>query len=203
MILYLEVSQYVLAVALIAHAIRSRSGEFALLFWFGGFLLGFFREMSVLRLLHLYTFGDYYLTLFGVPLVSGLLWSNFIYLAIWLVRSFTMIDVTQGRVSSRGFLTAGAIVVLLGCLYDYLAVGYGLIKWAPGWSPLPGGIPPERVLEYGMTSILYMMAFRGVRAGPWNTTRRMVGLILLNPLLIVLGLGFMLLFRFIFSLLFG
>ncbi len=152
---------------LMYHAQRREHTEFVKLFWISGLSMGFLREASLVGISDLYSYGDFHLTLFGVPLIYGVIWTNFSYVSWQWSENYL----------GRKYLGASAwdhhlplmfiTMVFIAFFFEVLLSQAQLIHWNLDASKtLWGGVPILTPFAYGFTAVLFMITLRWIVAKP-------------------------------------
>lgn len=190
MFLITEITIVIMSALLIWHASEAESPGFAVFFWLGGAWFGLLREWLIANYTHLYTYGDFTLWLFKVPVVYLLFWTNFTYVALrW----------SENALGEKFFATKSVhnfyplmflILVVLGMMVEAYGAQFRMIHWQFD-TPLElwGGVPVLIPFSYGLMGMLYLAAFREIWIRVSDPLKRAYHLAAWGPLLVLIHIG--------------
>lgn len=205
MILLTECVVLAIAGVLIWHASRVEGWGFVMVFWGGGMAVGLLREWTVVHFTPLYSYGDFFLQLGGIPLIMAVFWSNFAYVALrWSENILGSAFITRERTDEHHPLVFLVMAVISMAVEAY-ASQFHMINWeAEPVLTLWGGTPAIVPFGYGAMGLLFLIAFRAVwRRWQDRLEVALSWLILLSPVIILVQLGFLLVVKALLGLLFG
>jgi len=191
MILITELIIILSAGILLLHAGKDETHEFATLFWVGGGVMGFTREWVMTQYTHLYSYGDFSLSLNGVPLVFLLFWTNMAYVALrWsenILHGERYLEVNPANYFYP-------IVFLISCALAMMISAFGsqydLIHWHFQSKLMLWGKTPLAVsFEYGVVTVVYLSVFREVWRRHTDFMHRFWRLLGWIPVMVLVQIG--------------
>lgn len=204
MSLTLELILILATLPLIWHAIRSYSTEQAILFWVGGLFFGLWREIAMTQISGLYVTDGFHLTLFSIPLISLILWSNLSYISWQWVNNLQGRDYLEAHRWDQHqpllFITMVALAFVLETGFRQFEMSRWIID-----SPksLWGGTPLLAPFAYGFSGSLYLMGYKSLiqRSRPiWTSVSQSL---LVQAFLIIILMGLMLIMNTLIILIFS
>ena len=176
---------------LLWHAGKEDSFEFTVLFWIGGGVMGFTREWVMTQYTQLYSYGDFTLSLNGVPVIFLLFWTNLAYVALrWSENIFhgkRYLDVNPPHYFYP-------IVFLISCALAIMISAFGsqydLIHWNIQSKLMLWGRTPLIVpFEYGVMAVVYLSVFREIWRRHTDFMHRLWRLLGWIPVIVLVQIG--------------
>lgn len=195
MIWLIELSIFLMTGILLVHAIRSRSPQFALMFWVSGIFMALLREIGMSMLSGLYHYGDFIGMIGPVPLVIMLLWPNLIYVSWEWTNNFLGREYFREKSMGEHLPLIFLTLMLASFLFESLFHQFHLIRWTldPIIPYLLGAIPFMAPFAYGFTGVVFLKVFKTIWNRPEQTrSTTFTQLILLQPIVILIFMGLML-----------
>ena len=205
MIILIEIILLAMTAILMIHARTQYSISFMKIFWISGFFMGLLRELAMVWMGGLYTYGNFHISLFGLPLVYGVLFSNFSYIAWQWSNNILGREYLRSEASDQNLPLVFLTMVLIAVFFETLLSQYDLIHWQVGSAKnLWGKTPMLAPFTYGFTAVLFLMSIKLISKYPavnWKlATAKVIGL---QPVVIVALMGLLLvsnlLIIFVFS----
>lgn len=162
MIWLTELAIFLMTGLLLVHAIRSRSQQFAVIFWVSGFVLGLLREVSMSVVSDLYDYGDFIAWIGPIPLMLLLLWPNLVYISWEWSNNFLGSEYFHERAMGQHLPLIFLTMVLASFLFESLFSQFHLIRWTldPVIPYILGAIPLMAPFAYGFTGVVFMKSFK-------------------------------------------
>ena len=196
-----ELFYIVFSILLIIHSIKYFGTGFTKVFWIGAFITAGLHALLVARVTGVYIYGKTTLSLFSVPFVIPVCWTLGIYISRLISEKAGGKSLLAEKVSSRFFL-AGLIFSGLICFIVLIPLTQnGIFRPSQGDNFLLIGVPVVVFFDYGLLGLLYFLSFRVVYAGNWPESKRIVGLMILSPLILLIHQIVFLTARYLVSLL--
>ena len=202
MIWLIELSIFIVTGILMYHVLLHYNDSFVKVFWIGGMVLGFFREYAVGNVMHIYSYGDFNLTLLGIPLIYLLFWTDLAYIGLSWSNNFLEREYLKSKPFDYHLPLIFLTMVLIALFFEAMLSQYQLIQWSVDSSKaLWGGIPVLAPFAYGWTAVLLVKSLKTLTSEPRQDWRMLVvkfsvvqpvavlilgGLLLLSNLAIVL-----------------
>jgi hypothetical protein len=191
----IELLIFVMTGALIFHAMGSRSPQFALIFWSSGVVMGLFRELALSQISELYTYGNFSLSILGVPFVFLMLWTNLAYVSWEWTNNFLGTEYFHSKSFDQHLPLIFMTMILAAFFFEALLSQFQLIQWKTDTMPtLWGNTPVLAPFSYGFTAVVFLSGFKYL----WNQPQQSwpvvaVKLISIQPMvvLIIMGLLFL------------
>ena len=129
MIWLIELLIFVMTGLLLFHAIRSRAPQFAFIFWGAGMVMGLFREIAMSKISELYTYGDFLLTISGIPFMFILLWVNLSYVSWEWSNNFLGSEYFHEKSMGQHLPLIFLTMILSSFFFEALTSQFHLIQW--------------------------------------------------------------------------
>jgi len=161
MIWLIEISLILITVILIVHAQAVYDPAFVKVFWGTGVFLGLFREYSLAHAMHLYEYGEFNITILGIPFIYLLFWSNLAYVGLIWSNNFLQRDYLRVPPFDAHLPLIFLTMVLVSFAIEAMFSQFGLIIWqVDSNSRLWGETPVLAVFAYGWTAVLFIKNFK-------------------------------------------
>lgn len=190
--LIFEITMILITGILLWHALEEQSPDFVLVFWVGGSVFGFARELLVVHFTHLYTFGPFTITLGGVPVFYLLFWPNMIYVAMRWSENVLGVSFIAAPSAEQlypiVFLVMTGIAIMIGAVgAQYQMLTYLVSTNLNLWGNIPVFVP----FGYGLMGILFLYAIRDTWRNIFVPAKRAIRLLVWIPVLIMVHTGAM------------
>jgi len=191
MIWLLEFLIFAMTGLLLVHSILSRSLQFTLIFWSAGLIMGFLREMALSKISGFYSYGDFVLTLVGIPFVFLLLWTNLCYISWEWSNSYLGTEYFQSRGWDQHLPLIFLTMILSAFFFEALLSQFHLIRWQLDAMPmLWGNTPVLAPFTYGFTGVIFMKTFKILWDKPHQSWPLVTSwLVLIQPLVVLALMG--------------
>lgn len=205
MILLIESLILLMALVLIVHARQHFSDRFVWMFWGSGMILGILREIALVKIVGLYSYGDFNLTILGFPLIYLILWTNITYIAWQWANNYLDREYLKAKPWDQHLPLIFLTGVLIAFFMEALFSMYGLIIWKIDASRMIwGGTPLLAPFAYGFTAIAFISSVKVLsRETPQKWPTLALKLILAQPLAVLIILGLLLLTNLLIILIFS
>ena len=194
MIWLIELSIILVTVILVTHAKVFYNASFVLVFWIAGVILGFLREYALGGIMELYSYGDFHITLLGVPLIYILFWTNIAYIGLIWANNFLKRDYLKAKPLDYHLPLIFLTMVLISFFFEALLSQYQLREWnLDSNSMLWGNTPLLAPFAYGWTAVLYVKSLKLLSKEPQQHWQILVlKLSLAQPLVVLILAGLLL-----------
>jgi hypothetical protein len=163
MVLFLEITAFILTGLCVVHSITCRGREFTVLFFLGGFLLGILRENIVASFSDLYAYNPYLFSLWvgKAPLLLGVFWSYSFYFSLSAAEDLTKGRLMEGKKPAAVLLITMLAMAAFTCLNESFTSAYEMVLWK--FRPavmLWGTVPLLTLFGYAALALLFLLALR-------------------------------------------
>ncbi len=195
MIWLIEISIFLVTAILVIHARVFYNASFVLVFWASGFILGFLREYALAGVMDIYSYGDFHITLLGVPLIYTLFWTNIAYIGLIWANNFLKREYLKAQPFDYHLPLIFLTMVLISFFFEVLLSQYQLMNWhLDSNSMLWGNTPLLAPFAYGWTAVLYLKSLKLLSQEPQQDWQILVlKLSLAQPLVVLILAGLLLL----------
>ena len=195
MIWLIELSILLVTVILVTHAQYVYQKPFVLVFWISGAIMGFLREYALGGIMQLYTYGDFHIILFGLPLIYTLFWTDVAYIGLIWANNFLKRDYLRAKPLDYHLPLIFMTMVLISFSFEALLSQYRLMNWnVDSSSMLWGNTPLLAPFAYGWTAVLYIKSLKLLSKEPQDQWQILVlKLSLAQPIVILILAGLLLL----------
>ncbi len=191
MVWLIELLVLSMTVVLMYHAERANNLQFVKLFWFSGLIMGVLRELILAQVGGLYAYGAFNLTIFGMPVIFTVLWTNLSYVSWQWSDNYLGREYLSAQKWDHHLPLMFVTMVLIAFFFESLLSQYQLIHWKLGsFKTLWGGTPLLAPFAYGFTTVLYMQSLRWIIhrfENNWQSTT--LQLAALQPLVVLVLMG--------------
>ncbi|MCF7822974.1 MAG: hypothetical protein K9N35_02285 [Candidatus Marinimicrobia bacterium] len=191
MIWFLEFLIFAMTGILLVHSIITRSVQFTIIFWSAGAVMGLFREVALSKISEFYSYGDFVLTLGGIPFIFLLLWSNLSYVSWEWSNSYLGTEYFQTKGWDQHLPLIFLTMILAAFFFEALMSQFQLIHWQLDAMPkLWGNTPVLAPFMYGFTGVIFLKSLKLLWDKPgqdWPTVASKI--IMVQPLLILVLMG--------------
>ncbi|MBT3229539.1 MAG: hypothetical protein HOD43_06715 [Candidatus Marinimicrobia bacterium] len=161
MIWLIEISLLLVTGILIVHASNVYNSSFVKVFWISGIILGFFREYALGEVMNLYTYGDFHITFFGLPIMYTVFWTNIAYIGLVWSNNFLEREYLKAKPFDYHLPLIFLTMVLIAFFFEALISQYQLSVWNPDSnSTLWGNTPLLAPFAYGWTAVLFIKSLK-------------------------------------------
>ncbi|NQT63553.1 MAG: hypothetical protein HQ556_11385 [Candidatus Marinimicrobia bacterium] len=195
MIWLIEISIILVTAILVTHARNVYNLSFVKVFWISGMILGFLREYALSEIMKIYSYGDFHITLFGLPLIYTLFWTNIAYIGLTWSNNFLDHEYLKAKPFDYHLPLIFLTMVLISFFFEALLSQYGLLIWnLDSSSKLWGNTPILAPFAYGWTSVLFIKSLKLLSKEPEQNWQVLVlKLSLAQPLVVLILAGLLLL----------
>jgi len=195
MIWLIEISIILVTLMLVTHARLIYQKSFVLVFWISGFILGFLREYALGGIMQIYTYGDFHFTLFGLPLIYTLFWTDIAYIGLIWANNFLKRDYLKAKPMDYHLPLIFMTTILISFFFEALLSQYQLMNWnLDSTSVLWGNTPLLAPFAYGWTAVIFIKSLKLLSHEPPQHWRVLVlKLSLAQPLVVLILAGLLLL----------
>ncbi|MBC8375527.1 MAG: hypothetical protein H8E26_05720 [FCB group bacterium] len=195
MIWLIEISIILVTVILVIHARTVYNLSFVKVLWISGMILGFLREYALSEIMKIYSYGDFHITLFGLPLIYMLFWTNIAYIGLIWSNNFLEREYLKAKPFDYHLPLIFLTMVLIAFFFEALLSQYGLLIWnLDSSSKLWGNTPILAPFAYGWTSVLFIKSLKLLSREPEQNWQVLVlKLSLAQPLVVLILAGMLLL----------
>ena len=195
MIWLIEISIVLVTVILIIHARNLYTPSFVRVFWVSGAILGFLREYALSDVMKIYSYGDFHLTVLGLPLIYILFWSDMAYIGLTWANNFLERDYLKAQPFDYHLPLIFLTMVLISFFFEALLSQYGLLIWKlDSSSKLWGNTPILAPFAYGWTSVIFIKSLKLLSREPKQKWQMLVlKLSVAQPLVVLILAGLLLL----------
>jgi hypothetical protein len=195
MIWLIEISILLVTLMLITHAKVYYDTAFMLVFWISGIVLGLFREYALSGIIEIYTYGNFHLTLFGIPLIYAMFWTNIAYIGLIWANNFLKREYLKAQPFDYHLPLIFLTMILISFFFEALLSQYQLLHWQlDSISTLWGNTPLLAPFAYGWTAVLYIKSIKLLSLGPQRPWQILaLKLSLAQPLVVLILAGLLLL----------
>ena len=169
------------SVFFIWRAIHRRSLGFTALFWAGAILFAWARTYLAEQYFRIIPLEKAMTRGSPLPLALPLYWTCLVYASLRFAEKINRLDFLAGRVRSRLVLLHGVLFFILSLairsVFVYLEGGGRGFGWTAPIATL-------QALD-AFTALFYPLFFRAVWTGRWSYGRKVAGVLLVNPLLLI------------------
>lgn len=204
MVWLIELLIFMMTGLLVFHAIRTRSPQFTLIFWLSGLIMGLLRELALSKVSELYVYGDFTLTIIGIPFIFLLFWTNLAYVSWEWSNSYLGTEYFHAKGWDQHLPLIFLTMILASFFFEALLSQYQLIQWQLDSTPrLWGNTPVVASFAYGFTGVIFMRSFKLLWDRPhegWLTVAlklaavQPLGVLVLMGLLFIMNLSINLIF---------
>lgn len=157
----IEISIFVVTGILIYHARAHYTLSFVKVFWIGGMVMGFFREYALGRIMDIYAYGGFHLSLLGIPIIYLLFWTDLAYIGLSWSNNFLEREYLKARPMDQHLPLVFLTMVLFALFYEAMLSQYQLIQWQVDSSKaLWGGTAVLAPFAYGWTAVLFLKSLK-------------------------------------------
>lgn len=161
MVWLIELALILMTGLLVFHASRTRSPQFMLIFWTSGLIMSLLREIALVNISELYVYGDFHLSIFGIPLVFLLLWPNLCYVSWEWSNSYLGSEYFRAKSWDQHLPLIFVTLIFSSFFFEALLSQFQLIQWQVSNMPaLWGNTPVLAPFAYGFTGIIFMRSFK-------------------------------------------
>jgi len=161
MIWLLEFLIFAMTGVLLLHSILSRSKQFTIIFWSAGLIMGLLREIALSGISGYYLYGDFVLTIGGIPFIFLLFWTNLSYLSWEWSNNYLGTEYFQSKGWDQHLPLIFLTMMLASFFFEALLSQFNLIRWNLEAMPsLWGNTPVLAPFTYGFTGVLFMRSFK-------------------------------------------
>ena len=195
MIWLIEISIILVTVILVVHARTAYNLSFVKVFWISGMMLGFLREVALGEMMKIYSYGDFHITLFGLPLIYLLFWTNIAYIGLIWSNNFLEREYLKAKPFGYHLPLIFMTGVLISFFFEALLSQYDLIRWhLDSSSRLWGNTPLLAPFAYGWTVVLFIKSLKILSREPQQNWHILVlKLSLAQPIVVLIIAGLLLL----------
>ena len=195
MIWLIEISIILVSAILVVHARFFYTLSFVLVFWISGFVLGILREYALAGIMDIYDYGDFHLTLFGIPLIFTIFWTNMAYIGLIWANNFLKRDYLKVKPLDYHLPLIFMTMVMISFFFEALLSQYQLVNWKlDSSSVLWGNTPLLAPFAYGWTAVLFLKSLKLLSKEPQQHWRILVlKFSLAQPLVVLILAGLLLL----------
>ncbi len=172
MILSIEIIVLVMTVILMLHSRQQYSASFVRVFWLGGAIMGVLREVAMVGLGAIYTYGDFKISIMGFPLIYIFLFSNLGYISWQWSNNYLQRDYLASQPWDNHLPLVFLTGVFFAFMFETLLSQYHLIDWqVDSVKNLWGNTPLLAPFSYGFTTVVFLMSMKtssGLKAGKWQ-----------------------------------
>ncbi len=205
MIWLIEISILLVTVLLVIHARSVYNISFVKVFWIAGMILGFLREYALSDIMNIYAYGDFHITLLGIPLMYAFFWTNIAYIGLIWSNNFLEREYLKAKPMDYHLPLIFLTMVLISFFFEALLSQYGLLVWKlDSNSKLWGNTPILAPFAYGWTSVLFVKGLKILSTEqPQNWQVLVLKLSLAQPLVVLMLAGLLLLSNLVIILVFS
>ncbi|MBT3252703.1 MAG: hypothetical protein HN995_08015 [Candidatus Marinimicrobia bacterium] len=195
MIWLIEISIILVTAILVIHARAVYNQSFVKVFWISGMIMGFLREYALNDIMKIYDYGDFHITLFGLPLIYTLFWTDIAYIGLTWSNNFLEREYLKAKPLDYHLPLIFLTMVLISFFFEALLSQYGLHIWKLDSSAkLWGNTPILAPFAYGWTVVLFIKSLKLLSKEPQQNWRVLVlKLSLAQPLVVLILAGLLLL----------
>ena len=195
MIWLIELSIFLVTAILVTHARVFYNASFVWVFWISGIILGFLREYALAGIMKIYSYGDFHITLLGVPFIFTLFWTDIAYIGLIWANNFLKRDYLKAKPLDYHLPLIFMTMVLISFFFEALLSQYQLLNWhLDSSSVLWGNTPLLAPFAYGWTAVLYLKSLKLLAQEPQQDWQILVvKLSLAQPLVVLILAGLLLL----------
>lgn len=191
MVWLIELTLILMTGLLTFHAARTRSTQFMLIFWISGLIMSILREFALVKISEYYTYGDFHLTILGIPLVFLLLWPNLCYVSWEWSNGYLGMEYFHAKSWDQHLPLIFVTMIFVSFFFEALLSQYQLIHWQMDTMPtLWGSTPALAPYAYGFTGVIFMKSFKILWDKPqqsWPIAA--IRIAALQPLLVLVLVG--------------
>lgn len=195
MIWLIEISLFLVTGLLIFHARTNYSLSFVKAFWISGIMLGLLREFALVGILNIYSYGEFNIVLFGLPLIYTLFWTDIAYIGLTWSNNFLEREYLKAAPLEYHLPLIFLTTVLIAFFFEAFLSQYQLIVWhLDSSSVVWGNTPLLAPFAYGWTGVLFIKSLKILSQEPQQSWQILVlKFSLAQPVVVLILSGLLLL----------
>ena len=168
--------------------------DFAINFFVAGFVFGILRENIVQLISHLYEYPGYAIYILKAPLLLGFGWSVAFYIGLFLTKD--ILSPISERYSNNIFILALGAAIVAGLLGFAIEVTAVQVEWWI-WYMKPFYLGMPLIVPFGWAggAFIFLAIFLYIQNLKVTSTRKLIYILCLVPVMIFLHLGYVFLVR--------
>ncbi len=157
----IEISIILVTGILIVHAVKAYNSAFVKVFWISGIILGILREYALGEIMNIYSYGDFHITLLGLPLIYTVFWADIAYIGLIWSNNLLEHEYLKAKPFDYHLPLIFLTAILIAFFFEALLSQYQLLIWhVASNTNLWGNTPLLAPFAYGWTSVLFIKSLK-------------------------------------------
>ena len=197
MILTLEILFVLSTGILFYHSQRSYGLTLTINIWFAGLAFGIIKELTMTRFGGLYTYAQFNLMAFDIPVIYAVFWTNLSYIAWQWSNNLLGRDYIRVKSFDQHQPIVFLVLVFMSFAIETLYAQFGLITWVldsprPLWENTPLLAP----FAYGFSGVLFLKGIKVFLFGEGRSEPVLkINPLLIQPILVLVLMGLLFLWN--------